>query len=150
MTSGTDSVTFCLLGLAVIFIQACVSPSLFIRLYNFIYLAMLGLLCGTGFSLVVVPGLLVVVASLVVEHTSAPASSSPQVTASTTVSTRVEWAGHSLCSDSSLQWVWRTVWKEGREGQGSYGENGRSQRNGQILRKVKVKSVRCSLMSNSL
>ena len=68
MTSGTDSVTFCLLGLAVIFIQACVSPSLFIRLYNFIYLAMLGLLCGIGFSLVVVPGLLVVVASLVVEH----------------------------------------------------------------------------------
>lgn len=52
--------------------------------------------------------------------TSAPTSSSPQVTASTTVSTRVEWAGHSLCSDSSLQWVWRTVWKEGREGQGSY------------------------------
>ena len=68
MTSGTDSVTFCFLGLALIFIQACVSPSLFIRLYNFIYLAVLGLHCCTGFSLIVVPGLLVVVASLAVEH----------------------------------------------------------------------------------
>ena len=39
MTSGTESVTFCLLGLALIFIQAYVSSSLFIRLDNFIYLA---------------------------------------------------------------------------------------------------------------
>ena len=52
--------------------------------------------------------------------TSAPTSSSPQVTASTTVSTRMEWARQPLCSDSSLQWIWRTVWKGGREGQGSY------------------------------